>query len=268
MRPNAQYVEWMLRKRTPNISIKQRTHGQDIVIILHKQSQFSYCTAANNVQYVQSCGKNSQHASPLRSQTFDESSSLLDETSSSSSCFLKPGWVRPMACSMTLAPMLRIRASQAKAKMIHTPARLRYREMYCFSGSVPDRTHVMSSNQFIADRNSMKYINQIIPTYLLRLLTHHIISKPDGAESDEGEIEALAEGPALHVTEQKRRDDQEQQAARDEEQAHGQSLHGLLQRGEIHRHQRPNLKAICRIFQEIYVWTRTLMFFFLSCIIV
>lgn len=63
---------------------------------------------------------------------------------------------------------------------------------------------------------------------MLFLLTHNIIPKTNGAEGNEGEIEALAERPAFHVTEQQRRDDQDQQAARDEEQAHRQSLHRVL----------------------------------------
>lgn len=60
---------------------------------------------------------------------------------------------------------------------------------------------------------SFRYISAC----LLSLLTHHIIPKTDGAEGNEGEIEALAKRPAFHVTEQQRRDDQKQQAATDEE---------------------------------------------------
>lgn len=67
-----------------------------------------------------------------------------------------------------------------------------------------------------------------ISACLLSLLTHYIISKTNGAEGNEGEIEALAKRPAFHVTEQQRRDDQKQQTARDEEQAHCQSLDCLL----------------------------------------
>lgn len=49
------------------------------------------------------------------------------------------------------------------------------------------------------------------------LLTHHIIPKANGAEGNEGEVEALSKRPAFHVTEQQRGDDQKQKAASDEE---------------------------------------------------
>ena len=52
-------------------------------------------------------------------------------------------------------------------------------------------------------------------------LTHDVIAEADGAEGDEGVVEALAIRPVLHVTEQQRRDDQKQQAARRHEQTHG-----------------------------------------------
>lgn len=63
---------------------------------------------------------------------------------------------------------------------------------------------------------------------MLSLLTHHVISKTNGAEGNEGEIEALTKRPALDIAEEQRRDDQKQQAACDEEQAHCQSLNDLL----------------------------------------
>lgn len=56
-------------------------------------------------------------------------------------------------------------------------------------------------------------ISECLPS----LLTHNIISKPNGAEGNEGKVEALAKRPSLHVTEQQRRDDEKKQAASDEE---------------------------------------------------
>lgn len=65
---------------------------------------------------------------------------------------------------------------------------------------------------------------------MLSLLTHHIISKANGAQGNEGEVEALAICPAFHVTEQQRGDDQKQESASDKEQTRCNSLKCLLQR--------------------------------------
>lgn len=74
-----------------------------------------------------------------------------------------------------------------------------------------------------------------ISVCLLSLLTHHIISKANGTEGNEGKVEALAICPAFHVTEQQRRDGQEQKAASDKEQTHRHSLKCSLQevKGQI-----------------------------------
>ena len=62
-------------------------------------------------------------------------------------------------------------------------------------------------------------------------LTHNVIAEADGAEGDEGVVEALSIRPVLHITEQQRRDDQKQQTARRHKQPHSQDLHRLLQGG-------------------------------------
>ena len=47
-------------------------------------------------------------------------------------------------------------------------------------------------------------------------LTNHVVAEAHGAESDEGEVEALHIGPAFHVVEEQRGQQQEKQEARQE----------------------------------------------------
>lgn len=60
------------------------------------------------------------------------------------------------------------------------------------------------------------------------VLTNHKVSKTNGAKCNEGVVETLSIGPALHVAEDEWGEDQEEHAAHQQEQAHGQHLHTPL----------------------------------------
>lgn len=51
---------------------------------------------------------------------------------------------------------------------------------------------------------------------LLGSLTNHVVAKAHGAEGDEGEVEAFHVAPALHVGEEQRGQQQEEQEAREQ----------------------------------------------------
>lgn len=55
-------------------------------------------------------------------------------------------------------------------------------------------------------------------------LTDDIVSEADGAESDEGKVEALAEAPALHVAEDHGREDENKHRPQGQEQGQAQGL--------------------------------------------
>lgn len=59
------------------------------------------------------------------------------------------------------------------------------------------------------------------------VLTDNIVPEADGAESDEGKVEALAEAPALHVAEDHGRKDQDDQRPQGQEQSQAQDLQNL-----------------------------------------
>lgn len=61
----------------------------------------------------------------------------------------------------------------------------------------------------------------------LSVLTHNVVSEADGAEGDEGEVEALAEAPALHMGEDHGREDENGQRPQDQEQGEAQHLQEL-----------------------------------------
>lgn len=127
------------------------------------------------------------------------SSSLVDDTSSSSCCLLKPRWVRKTKCSIILAPMFRIRASQASAKMIDPYA--------CKASVLRDVLLVWVSPW---NKYTMQTLNVSVTVFIVcfpSLLTHYIISKANGAEGNEGKVETLSKCPAFSVTEEERGDD-------------------------------------------------------------
>ena len=58
-------------------------------------------------------------------------------------------------------------------------------------------------------------------------LTNDIVPEADGAEGDEGKVEALAEAPALHVAEDHGRQDENEQRPQCQEEGQAQGLQQL-----------------------------------------
>lgn len=58
-------------------------------------------------------------------------------------------------------------------------------------------------------------------------ITYYIVSESNGAEGDEGEVEAFSVTPTFHITEDHWWENQKQQCPNCEEESHGQSLHHL-----------------------------------------
>lgn len=59
------------------------------------------------------------------------------------------------------------------------------------------------------------------------ILTDNIVPEADGAEGDEGKVEALTEAPALHVAEEHGREDENDQGPQSQEQSQAQDLQKL-----------------------------------------
>lgn len=65
------------------------------------------------------------------------------------------------------------------------------------------------------------------------VLTNNIVPEADGAESDEGKVEAFTEAPALHVAEDHGREDENDQRPQGQEQSQAQDLQQLGARESV-----------------------------------